>query len=174
MRHLVIGGAVFKQLLEVFVDGLLLGADQAQRTCGNALGALGGIAHHQHGLAQSRGLLLDAARVGEDEVARRATRLFGNTVTPSQVQLGVAVFEELGLVETKADETQGSRVKQSVYVVEYKGKVELSDSVQYREGLDEYDSFMTFKDWVLGSSVDQLQDRIRHPLLPYDDNGEGR
>ena len=43
----------------------------------------------------------------EDEVAHRATRLFGNTVTPSQVQLGVAVFEELGLVETKADETQG-------------------------------------------------------------------
>ena len=110
----------------------------------------------------------------EDEVARRATRLFGNTVTPSQVQLGVAVFEELGLVETRADETQGSRVKQSVYVVDYKGKVELSDSVQYREGLDEFDSFMSFKDWVLGSSADQLQDRIRHPLLPYDNNGEGR
>lgn len=110
----------------------------------------------------------------EDEVAHRATRLFGNTVTPSQVQLGVAVFEELGLVETKADETQGSRVKQNVYVVDYKGKVELSDSVQYREGLDEFDSFMSFKDWVLGSSADQLQDRIRHPLLPYDNNGEGR
>ena len=110
----------------------------------------------------------------EDDVAHRATRLFGNTVTPAQVQVGVAVFEELGLVETKSDEACGNSVKQSIYVVDYKGKVELSDSVQYREGLDEFDSFMTFKDWVLGSSADQLQDRIRHPLLPFDNHGEGR
>ena len=110
----------------------------------------------------------------EDDVAHRATRLFGNTVTPAQVQVGIAVFEELGLVETKSDEACGNSVKQSIYVVDYKGKVELSDSVQYREGLDEFDSFMTFKDWVLGSSADQLQDRIRHPLLPFDNHGEGR
>ena len=110
----------------------------------------------------------------EDDVARRATRLFGNAVTPSQVHLGVAVFEELGLVETKTDDAAGDSAKQQVYVVDYKGKVELSDSVQYREGLDEFDSFMSFKDWVLGSSADQLQDRIRHPLLPYDNHGEGR
>ena len=67
-----------------------------------------------------------------------------------------------------------SSAKRFIYVVDYKGKVELSDSVQYREGLDEFDSFMTFKDWVLGSSADQLQDRIRHPLLPFDADGEGR
>ena len=114
-----------------------------------------------------------------DDVARRATRLFGTTVTPEQVNNGVAVFEELGLLETKTeDDEQASSaspaVKRFVYVVDYKGKVELSDSVQYREGLDEFDSFMTFKDWVLGSSADQLQDRIRHPLLPYSTDGEGR
>ena len=110
-----------------------------------------------------------------EDIARRSTRLFGNTVTSRQVSLGVAVFEELGLLESKTEETsQSDGTTHRIYVVDYKGKVELSDSVQYREGLDEYDSFMTFKDWVLGSSVDQLQDRIRHPLLPYDDNGEGR
>lgn len=114
-----------------------------------------------------------------DDVARRATRLFGTTVTPEQVNNGVAVFEELGLLETKTEDDKqassaSSAVKRFVYVVDYKGKVELSDSVQYREGLDEFDSFMTFKDWVLGSSVDQLQDRIRHPLLPYSTDGEGR
>lgn len=32
--------------------------------------ALGGVAHDEHRLAQARRLLLDAARVGEDEVAR--------------------------------------------------------------------------------------------------------
>lgn len=114
-----------------------------------------------------------------DDVARRATRLFGATVTPEQVNNGVAVFEELGLLETKTEDDKqassvSSAVKRFVYVVDYKGKVELSDSVQYREGLDEFDSFMTFKDWVLGSSADQLQDRIRHPLLPYSTDGEGR
>ena len=114
-----------------------------------------------------------------DDVARRATRLFGTTVTPEQVNNGVAVFEELGLLETKTEDDKqassaSSAVKRFVYVVDYKGKVELSDSVQYREGLDEFDSFMTFKDWVLGSSADQLQDRIRHPLLPYSTDGEGR
>lgn len=117
-----------------------------------------------------------------EDVARRATRLFGTTVTPEQVTLGVSVFEELGLVETKTedrkqdsqDSSASSSAKRFIYVVDYKGKVELSDSVQYREGLDEFDSFMTFKDWVLGSSADQLQDRIRHPLLPFDTDGEGR
>ena len=117
-----------------------------------------------------------------EDVARRATRLFGTTVTPEQVTLGVSVFEELGLVETKTedrkqdsqDSSTSSSAKRFIYVVDYKGKVELSDSVQYREGLDEFDSFMTFKDWVLGSSADQLQDRIRHPLLPFDADGEGR
>lgn len=117
-----------------------------------------------------------------EDVARRATRLFGTTVTPEQVTLGVSVFEELGLVETKTedrkqdsqDSSASSSAKRFIYVVDYKGKVELSDSVQYREGLDEFDSFMTFKDWVLGSSADQLQDRIRHPLLPFDADGEGR
>lgn len=117
-----------------------------------------------------------------EDVARRATRLFGTTVTPEQVTLGVSVFEELGLVETKTedrkqdsqDSSVSSSAKRFIYVVDYKGKVELSDSVQYREGLDEFDSFMTFKDWVLGSSADQLQDRIRHPLLPFDADGEGR
>ena len=107
--------------------------------------------------------------LNEEEVAQQASRLFGGRISSKQVQCGVAVFEELGLLET-----QQVCAAKSVYVVDYKGKVELSDSVRYREGLDEYDSFMTFKDWVLNSSADQLQDRIRHPLLPDDSHGEGR
>lgn len=60
---------VAKKPTELAVDGLLLGADELQRTCCHALGTLGGVAHDEHGLAQARGLLLDAARVGEDDVA---------------------------------------------------------------------------------------------------------
>lgn len=59
-----------EQAAELAVDDVLLGADELQRAGGNALGALGGVTHDEHRLAQARGLLLDAAGVGEDEVAR--------------------------------------------------------------------------------------------------------
>ena len=68
MRHFVIGGTVFQQLLKVLVDGLLLRADEAQRTRSNALGALGRIAHDQYRLAERGSLLLNAAAVGEDQI----------------------------------------------------------------------------------------------------------
>lgn len=60
-----------EQAAELAVDDVLLGADELQRAGCHALGALGGVAHDEHRLAQARGLLLDAAGVGEDEVARR-------------------------------------------------------------------------------------------------------
>ncbi|MFR7746488.1 MAG: single-stranded-DNA-specific exonuclease RecJ [Eggerthellaceae bacterium] len=97
-----------------------------------------------------------------DDLAQKATRLLGDTITPTQVRTGVAVFAELGLLQTGTSDNTSL----SVYVVDYKGKVELSDSVRYREGLDEYDSFIAFKDWALSGTVEQLQDRIRRPLLP--------
>lgn len=71
MAHGLVLGLIAEQSAELAVDDVLLGADELQRAGGHALGALGGVAHDEHRLAQTRGLLLDAARVGEDEVARR-------------------------------------------------------------------------------------------------------
>ena len=71
MAHALVLGLIAEQAAELAVDDVLLGADELQRAGGDSLGALGGVAHHEHRLAQARGLLLDAARVGEDEVARR-------------------------------------------------------------------------------------------------------
>lgn len=71
MAHGLVLGLIGEQAAELVVDDVLLGADELQRAGRNALGALGGVAHDEHRLAQARGLLLDAARVGEDEVARR-------------------------------------------------------------------------------------------------------
>lgn len=62
---------VGEQPAKLAVDDALLGADELQRAGRHALGALRGVAHDEHRLAKARGLLLDAARVGEDEVARR-------------------------------------------------------------------------------------------------------
>ena len=70
MAHGLVLGLIGEQAAELAVDDVLLGADELQRAGCHALGALGGVAHDEHRLAQARGLLLDAARVGEDEVAR--------------------------------------------------------------------------------------------------------
>lgn len=70
MAHGLVLGLIGEKATELTVDDLLLCADELQRAGGNALGTLGGVAHHEHGLAQTRRLLLDAARVCQDEVAR--------------------------------------------------------------------------------------------------------
>lgn len=70
MAHGLVLGLIAEQAAELAVDDILLGADELQRTGGDALGALGGVAHDEHRLAQTRRLLLDSAGVGEDEVAR--------------------------------------------------------------------------------------------------------
>lgn len=69
MAHGIVLGLIGEEPAELTVDHVLLGAHELQRACRHALGALGGVAHDEHRLAQTRGLLLDAARVGEDEVA---------------------------------------------------------------------------------------------------------
>lgn len=69
MAHRLVLSLVREKTAELAVDDVLLGADELQRAGGHALGALRGVAHDEHRLAQTRGLLLDAARVGEDEVA---------------------------------------------------------------------------------------------------------
>lgn len=70
MAHGLVLGLIAEQSTELAVDDVLLGADELQRAGGHALGTLRGVAHDEHRLAQARGLLLYAARVGEDEVAR--------------------------------------------------------------------------------------------------------
>ena len=54
-----------------------------------------------------------------------------------------------------------------IHVVDYKGKVELIDSVRYREGVDEIASFDRFKDWVLSCSAEELERCVQKPLMPH-------
>ena len=71
MAHRLVLSLVREKTTELTVDDVLLGADELQRASGHALGALGGVAHDEHWLTQTRSLLLYAAGVGEDEMARR-------------------------------------------------------------------------------------------------------
>lgn len=101
-----------------------------------------------------------------DQLAKSATSLFPTfTISISQTRSGVAVFEELGLVRTRTEQTNDT-VKHYLHVVDYKGKVDLVESVRYQEGMDEIASFDRFKDWVLRQSAEELERRIQKPLLP--------
>ena len=54
---------------DFFYNQIVIGADQLHRTGINCLRSFGGVAHHQHGFAESGGFLLNATAVGEHQCA---------------------------------------------------------------------------------------------------------
>ncbi len=101
-----------------------------------------------------------------DELAYYASSLLPSSrIDPAQTSCALSVFSELGLLELGSLPSNATEVV-TVHVVDYGGKVELTDSVRYREGLDEIAEFNDFSEWVLKRSVKVLQERIRRPLLP--------
>ena len=103
-----------------------------------------------------------------DQLAKSATALFPRfTISIDQTRSGVAVFEELGLVQTRTEQTNNV-TKHYLHVVDYEGKVDLVESIRYQEGMDEIASFDRFKDWVLKQPAEELERRIQRPLLPRD------
>ena len=101
-----------------------------------------------------------------DALAKSATSLFPTfTISTTQTRSSIAVFEELGLVKTRT-EVHDEVTRYYLHVVDYKGKVDLIESVRYREGMDEIDSFSRFEEWIMKQPADELERRIQKPLLP--------
>ncbi len=98
------------------------------------------------------------------DVAERASKP-GSTVSQDSATCAIAVFRELGLVETRTAYTSGE-VTRSVRVVSGAQKVELESSVRYREGLDEQAVFQTFKQWALREPAATLEQQVQRPILP--------
>ena len=90
---------------------------------------------------------------------------------PASAACGVAVFRELGLVET-CTVTVGGVPARSIRLLDAASKVELTDSVRYREGLDERMIFDAFRDWALKVPRETLQARLCRPILPEGEEGE--
>ena len=88
-------------------------------------------------------------------------------ISPASAACGVAVFRELGLIETHTAYASGE-ITRSIHVVDTQSKVELTDSVRYREGLDEREIFHTFRDWALRCAVDALKTRVSRAIIPTD------
>lgn len=93
-------------------------------------------------------------------------------ITPDMCACGLAVFEELGLVRMRSCSCACDQ-RYEVHVCDFGGKVELGDSVRYREGMGEAEAFARFTEWVMRSPASALRDRIIRPILPDDMQGEG-
>ena len=102
--------------------------------------------------------------IGNAELAQAASNELC-VVTPQAAACGVAVFRELGLNETRTVYGSAGAVR-SVHVIETTSKVELTDSVRYREGLSEHEIFCAFRDWVMRCNKEQLRMRLTRPILP--------
>lgn len=79
---------------------------------------------------------------------------------------GITVFTELGLIESEVTYKAGTEA-QRIRVIEDAAKVELTDSVRYREGVDEIESFLDFRDWAMKCDLAGLVARLRHPIVPH-------
>ena len=99
----------------------------------------------------------------EDVARASSTKL--NPLTASSAQCGVSVFSELGLINS-SEHFRGGKSVISVSVVEGAARVQLTDSIRYREGTRDLTSFDAFCDWALTSSGPDLRERIAHPITP--------
>ncbi|MGN1361036.1 MAG: single-stranded-DNA-specific exonuclease RecJ, partial [Eggerthellaceae bacterium] len=85
---------------------------------------------------------------------------------------GIAVFRELGLIDAQTAFNSG-RMECTIRVNENAQKVELTDSVRYREGLGERDVFQSFRDWALRTDGPSLRIRVIRPITPEHPNEGG-
>ena len=100
----------------------------------------------------------------DDEIAQATASRLSRDVAPESVTCAIAVFRELGLVRTSA--VPGAPEVRALSVVPAQNKVELTDSVRYREGLDEIRIFRAFCEWAMKCSPAAVRDRIIRPILP--------
>ena len=101
--------------------------------------------------------------VGEDEllegcIAAGACR----RVNLVAVRSAVEVFCELNLVEL-----EGTGADRRIWMSESQEKVDLTSSVRYCEGLEEYEAFGGFSDWLMEEMAGGLLAGINRPLLPH-------
>ena len=87
----------------------------------------------------------------------------GFPVSPASAACGVAVFRELGLIETHTALRAGRSRRAPSTCWRPASKVELTDSVRYREGLGEREIFHAFRDWAMSSDSASLRAPVRAP-----------
>ena len=77
------------------------------------------------------------------------------------VSCGLAVFEELGFARVI-----GSDDRRRIQMVEHPGRVDLTSSIRYLEGLHARMEFAAFKSWALTAPASDMLDRVNRPITP--------
>ena len=101
-----------------------------------------------------------------DDIAHAAGEGSGHApISLASAECGVSVFQELGLLEMTCGNDDSCC---SVHMVNSDSKVELGDSVRYREGLEEIECFNMFYTWVTQATASALTRMLTSPILPTD------
>ena len=104
--------------------------------------------------------------VSDSELSEAAsTDIF--PISEASAACGIAVFRELGLIRTHTAFGPNGKVR-SVHVVEGAPRVELTDSVRYREGLGEREIFHEFREWAMKTDAKTLIKGVSQPILPHE------
>lgn len=77
------------------------------------------------------------------------------------VACGLAVFEELGFAHVGGD-GDARRIR----MADRPGRVDLTNSIRYLEGLHARMEFGAFRDWALDAPASDMLDRINRPITP--------
>jgi len=96
------------------------------------------------------------------ELAEDVKRLRPRTrLTDRGVSTGVGIFREVGFLTG-----EGAGAYRRLALLPVDGKVDLTTSVRYSEGVEEADEFADFRDWVLKAPSDDLLAAFDRPILP--------
>ncbi len=108
-------------------------------------------------------------RMGFEQLADLVSDDF-RIISTQACECGLSVFSELGLIDCKQVFNNGVEERE-FRINENAPEVELTDSVRYREGLDEMDSFRAFRDWAMRCDLHGISMRITHPITPSNSEG---
>ena len=104
----------------------------------------------------------DSFAASDLDIAQMCLAIDARThVDERSVSCGLGVFEELGFACVK-----GSDADRRIAMTENPGKVELSHSIRYLEGMRTRMEFSAFKSWALDASAHDMLARVNRPITP--------
>ena len=105
------------------------------------------------------------ANLSYTSVAKEASEIGGTEVIKANVECAIPIFSELGLLHACTITIDGYLVKM-VQLIQTDHKVNLEDSIRYKEGLIEKESFNIFGNWLIVTKKSELLETIVSPLMP--------
>lgn len=95
------------------------------------------------------------------EIASLCTAIDAGAALPERaVPCALGIFEELGFIRIRPGAVRG------IEVVESPGRVDLTQSIRYLEGIRARMAFAAFRSWALSASPRDMLARVNRPIVP--------